>query len=256
MPSRLPRGAAIAGLLLAAVGCSASQPANDTASVAATGTAAATSTAGSAMTSAPDSAGWRSLFDGRTLAGWRTYRGAANPPNWQAVDGVLSVRGKGGDVGDIVTVDQFGDFELELEWKVEPGGNSGIFYRATEAAERIYESAPEMQVLDDARHIDGKNPLTSAGAAYGLYAPPRGVVKAAGEWNAARVVARGAHVEHWLNGQKVADYELGGADWSAKVQASKFKDWPGYGKATRGHIGLQDHGDPVYFRNIRIRELQ
>ncbi|HEX4934134.1 MAG TPA: DUF1080 domain-containing protein, partial [Gemmatimonadaceae bacterium] len=93
----------------------------------------------------------------------------------------------------------------------------------------------------------------SAGAAYGLYAPPRGVVKAAGEWNAARIVARGNHVEHWLNGQKVVEYELGSPDWSAKVQASKFKDWPGYGKSARGHIGLQDHGDRVQYRNIRIR---
>ena len=255
MPHRLLRGAAAAGFLLAGA-CTTSQPGSDTAAAAATATASPASPAtGTAMTPTDSAGAWRSLFDGRTTAGWRAYRGTAVPAQWRAEDGVLVVVGKGGDAGDIVTVDQFGDFELELEWKVSPGGNSGIFYRGTEAAERIYETAPEYQVLDDARHVDGRNPLTSAAAAYGLYAATPGVVKPAGEWNAARIVARGPRVEHWLNGQKVVEYVLGSPDWDAKVKASKFVDWPGYGRATRGHIGLQDHGDVVQFRNIRIREL-
>jgi hypothetical protein len=251
------RSVAIVGAMLAGAAgaaCSTKPDASDTAAAAAT--AAATDTSAATATMAATDTAWRSLFDGQTTTGWRAYKGTGMHPQWKAADGVLTVAGKGGDAGDIVTVDQFGDFELELEWKVEPGGNSGVFYRGVETAERIYETAPEMQVLDDARHPDGKDPLRSAGAAYGLYAPPRGVVKAAGEWNAARVVARGNHVEHWLNGQKVVEYELGSPDWSAKVQASKFKDWPGYGKSARGHIGLQDHGDTVSFRNIRIRELK
>ena len=258
MPRRISRGAVFTGVLLVAAACSTrgsdgTDTASGTSQISADDSARAHDSAAKVAT--VDTA-WRSLFDGQTTNGWRAYKGTGMHPQWQARDGMLTVAGKGGDAGDIVTNDQFGDFELELEWKVPRGGNSGIFYRAAETAERIYEAAPEYQVPDDARHPDGKNPLTSAGAAYGLYAPPRGVVKPAGEWNQARIVVRGNHVEHWLNGQKVVDYELGSADWSAKVQASKFKDWPGYGKSARGHIGLQDHGDTVSFRNIRIRELK
>ena len=206
------------------------------------------------LTDAERAEGWKLLFDGTSMAGWRGYGKTAMPDSgWSVVDGAITRTGRG---GDIVATDSYRNFELALEWKVPPGGNSGVFYRALESKDPIYYSAPEMQVLDDAGHVDGKNPLTSAGAAYGLYAPPRGVVKPAGEWNAARIVARGNHVEHWLNGQKVVDYELGSPDWTAKVQASKFKDWPRYGKSARGHIGLQDHGDTVSFRNIRIRELK
>jgi hypothetical protein len=168
------------------------------------------------------------------------------------VNGELTRVGAG---GDIVTVDEYGDFELELEWKVAPGGNSGIMYRVTETAANSYESGPEMQVLDDSGHADGRSRLTSAGSAYGLYPAPAGVVKPAGEWNAVRLVVNGNHVEHWLNGQKVVDYELGSPDWEAKVKASKFAEWPGYGRAARGRIALQDHGDRVAYRNIRIREL-
>lgn len=195
---------------------------------------------------------WRSLFDGATTAGWRGYRGTGAPAGWEVVNGELTRVGPG---GDIVTVDEYGDFELELEWKVAPGGNSGIMYRVTETAANSYESGPEMQVLDDSGHADGRSRLTSAGSAYGLYPAPEGVVKPAGEWNAVRLVVNGNHVEHWLNGQKVVDYELGSPDWEAKVKASKFAEWPGYGRAARGRIALQDHGDRVAYRNIRIREL-
>ena len=258
MPRRFIRGAVFTGVLLTAAACSTKgSNGTDTASgagqiPAADSTRARDSAKAAAEKTASDTA-WRPLFDGKSTAGWHAYKGGAVPAAWKATDSTLTVTPGG---GDIVTDDQFGDFELAVEWKVPRGGNSGIFYRATEDAEHIYETAPEMQVLDDARHPDGKDPLRTAGSAYGLYGPPKGVVKPAGQWNAARVVARGNHVEHWLNGQKVVEYELGSADWSAKVKASKFKDWPGYGKATRGRIGLQDHGDTVSFRNIRIRELK
>jgi hypothetical protein len=195
---------------------------------------------------------WRSLFDGRSLAGWHHLRESGAPRGWAVVDGAITRTGPG---GDIVTAEQFGDFELELEWKVSPGGNSGIFYRVDPAAPRTFESGPEMQVLDDAGHVDGRSRLTSAGAVYGLYPSPPGHTKPVGEWNVARIIARGPHVEHWLNGTRVAVYELGSAEWEAKVKASKFVEWPGYGRARRGHIALQDHGDVVAFRTIRIREL-
>lgn len=196
--------------------------------------------------------GWRPLFDGRTLAGWRGYQDTAVPAGWRVEDGTLHRFGPG---GDIVTAESFADFELSLEWKVAEGGNSGIFYRAAPGEKQIYFSAPEMQVLDDARHRDGGDPLTSAGAAYGLYPAPRGVVHPAGEWNQARIKIEDGHVEHWLNGQKLLEYTLGSEDWKARVARSKFADWPRYGAAPSGHIGLQDHGDPVWYREIRIRVL-
>ena len=192
------------------------------------------------------------LFDGRSLDAWRGFRNDRVPAGWQVVDGALTRVGEG---GDLITRDEFGDFELALEWKVAEGGNSGIMYRVTEDASATYETGPEMQVLDDARHKDGESRLTAAGSAYGLYAAPAGVVKPAGEWNAVRILVRGSHVEHWLNGVKVVEYELGSPDWKAKVEASKFKQWPGYGRAAKGHIALQDHGDRVAYRGIKIRTL-
>jgi Domain of Unknown Function (DUF1080) len=195
---------------------------------------------------------WRSLFDGKSLAGWRSLRSAAPPAGWRAVDDALVREGAG---GDILTAEEFGNFELALEWKVGPRGNSGIFYRVTEGAEHTYETGPEMQVLDDAGHQDGKSRLTSAGSLYGLYGAPAGVVKPAGEWNAARIVVDGARVEHWLNGVKVAEAQIGSPDWEKRVRESKFNEWPGFGRATRGHIALQDHGDWVAYRNIKIKVL-
>jgi hypothetical protein len=139
---------------------------------------------------------------------------------------------------------------------VAEGGNSGIMYRVTENAGATYESGPEMQVLDDERHPDGRSRLTAAGSLYGLYPAPAGVVKPAGEWNAVRIVARGPHVEHWLNGVKVVEYEIGSPDWETKVAAGKFRAWPRFGRAASGHIALQDHGDRVAYRDIRIRTLR
>jgi hypothetical protein len=196
--------------------------------------------------------GWRLLFDGRTTEGWRAYRGDSVPDGWQVVDGTLA---RVAPAGDLVTVDEFDDFELALEWTVEPAGNSGIFYRATEEFESIWHGAPEMQVLDDARHVDGGDPLTSAGALYALYPAPEGVVKPAGEWNAVRIVADGPRIEQWLNGVKTVEAEIGSPDWEARVAASKFADLPGFARAPRGRIGLQDHDDRVAYRNIKIREL-
>jgi hypothetical protein len=197
--------------------------------------------------------GWALLFDGRTTSGWRGFRQDRMPGGWAVVDGALT-RIAGG--GDIVTTEQFGDFELALEWKVSPRGNSGIFYRATEDVERIYFAAPEYQILDDARHPDGQSALTSAAALYGLYAPRPKATRPAGEWNEARVVARGPRVEHWLNGVMVVEYDASSDDFAKRVAASKFAEWPPFAKSLRGHIGLQDHGDWIAYRNIRIRVLQ
>ena len=196
--------------------------------------------------------GWRLLFDGRTTAGWRNYGKETIANGWVVQDGALTRTGAG---GDIITNDEFRNFELSIDWKIEPRGNSGIFYRASEEQDAIYWNAVEMQVLDDAGHPDGSNRLRSAGAAYDLYPSPADHVKSAGEWNTARLVVNGNHVEHWLNGFKLLEYELGSPDWNSKVAASKFKPHPKFGKNTQGHIGLQDHGNVVAYRNIKIRVL-
>jgi hypothetical protein len=218
-------------------------------------TGAQTSSAPAAKTPARPAAasGWRSLFDGRTTNGWRGYKSNDVPAGWRVVNGTLT---KSASTGDIVTRDQFADFELELEWKIGTGGNSGVFYRGTEEYDHIYWSAPEYQLLDDAHAPDGKSRLTSAGSAYALYPAPAGIVKPAGEWNQARIIVRGAHVEHWLNGRKLLTYELWSPDWESKVKGSKFATWPHYGRAKRGYIAIQgDHDGTLALRNIRIREL-
>jgi hypothetical protein len=204
------------------------------------------------LTAADRAAGWRLLFDGRTMAGWRGFKQTGVPDGWKVVDGAITRVGSG---GDIVTTQQFKNFELTIEWNVAPGGNSGIFYRASEDDEAIYWTAPEMQVLDDAGHPDGKSRLTAAGANYALHEAPSGIVKPAGQWNQARLIVDGRHVEHWLNGVRLLQYELYSPDWEMRVQGSKFAPHPRYGRNAEGLIGLQDHGDRVAYRNIKIRVL-
>lgn len=198
--------------------------------------------------------GWITLFDGTDLSAWRGYRRTDAPGGWQVREGLLTFV-PGVEGGDLVSRDQFDDFELQLDWRVGPAGNSGIFYRATEDHEEIWHGAHEMQILDDAGHQDGGDPATSAGAAYALYPATADVVKPAGEWNSVRIVADGPRVEHWLNGVKIVEYEIGSDDWNTRMRASKFIEHAGFGEARRGHIGLQDHGDPVWYRNIRIRPI-
>src|ERR1700694_3738521 len=195
---------------------------------------------------------WRTLFDGTSLEAWRGYKNAPVPAGWKVADGALV---KDAPVADIVSKDEFGDFELELEWKIGEAGKSGIFYRGTEEYEHIYWSAPEYQLLDDLKASDNKTRLTCAGAAYAVYPSPAGHLKPVGDWNTTHIVARGAHVEHWLNGVKLLEYELWSPDWEARVKASKFATWPNFGRARKGHIAMQgDHAGALAFRNIRIRE--
>jgi len=210
------------------------------------------SNAQNTLTDAEKAGGWTLLFDGKTTAGWRNYGKPSISDGWTVQDGALTRTGAG---GDIITTGEFKNFELSIDWKIEIGGNSGIFYRASEDSEAIYWNAVEMQVLDDAKHPDGQDRMTSAGAAYDLYPSPKGHVNPGGEWNTARLIVNGNHVEQWLNGFKLLEYELGSPDWNAKVAASKFKPHARFGKNAQGHIGLQDHGNVVAFRNIKIRVL-
>lgn len=251
------RAAALAGIALIVPLAACAGPSDDAGAAEAPADAGATAAEASqtppnTLTDAERAEGWALLFDGTSMEHWRTYGSEDLHDGWRAEDGLL-VRVGGG--GDIVTRDTYDDFDLRVEWMVREGGNSGIFFNAREESGRIFEGAPEMQVLDDAVHVDGQNPLTSAGANYALHPAPRGVVRPAGEWNEARIRVVGDHVEHWLNGRKIVEYDLGSPEWQALVAESKFAEWPEYGTYPSGHIGLQDHGDWVAYRNVKIRRL-
>lgn len=198
---------------------------------------------------------WITLFDGTSTSAWRGYLKQDLPEGWQVVDGALTRVGKG---GDIITRETFDNFELILDWKLAPGGNSGVFFHVKEepSLPYVWLSAPEYQILDDANHTDGKLLETSAGSNFAVHAVARRAAKKAGEWNTSRLIVAGSHVEHWLNGEKVVEYQLWSNDWANRVAASKFKTMPEYGKSPTGHIALQDHDDWVAYRNIRIRRIK
>jgi hypothetical protein len=210
----------------------------------------------SAMRSAA-SGEWEILFDGSGLESWRGFRRDDVPAAWSVQDGMLAFTpiDDDGQRGDIMTRDVYGDFELELEWRIAEGGNSGIMYRVTEDERATWLSGLEMQVLDDARHSDGRIPSHRAGALYDLVVPPEGITEPVGEWNDARIEVRNNRIRHWLNGHLTADVEIGSDDWNARLAASKFADVPSFAAASEGHIALQDHGDPVWYRDIRVRRL-
>jgi Domain of Unknown Function (DUF1080) len=204
------------------------------------------------LTAAERAQGWRLLFDGRTTSGWRGFRQTSVPSGWQVVDGALTRVGGG---GDIITQDRFENFELSIEWQIAPRGNSGIMYRVSEAGDATHLTGPEMQVLDNGGHPDGANALSQAGACYGLYPPSTDATLPVGSWNVAHIIVSGSSVQHSLNGVRIVDYQLGSADWLTRLQSSPFRDVPGYGRETRGHVALQDHGDRVAYRSIKIRVL-
>lgn len=208
-----------------------------------------------------NSDGWVELFNGDNLDGWRSYGAATALAPWTVEDGAIFLAvdtdEEGMTGGDLITEGQFENFELELEWKIGPGGNSGIFFgvREIEGHDVAYLTGVEMQVLDDDGHADGANPETSAGSCYALYARSERVTRPVGEYNQARIVVQDGVVEHWLNGQRIVEYDMNSEDWARRVAASKFADWEHFARYRRGHIALQDHTDPVWYRNIRIREL-
>ena len=222
------------------------------------------------LTPAEQKAGWHLLFDGRTLSGWRGLGYDTVPTaHWVVVNGAIKkADGRPLVGGDLMTIDSFADFELSFEWKVTPGANSGVKYNVSEAMSIAQGGAGtqggpthsalgfEYQILDDDRHEDGKLPTHRSAALYDLIAPnAKKNLRPVGQWNRSRIVFRGTHGEHWLNGQKVVDFELGTAQMDSLLAASKYKTIPGFGVKRRGHIVLQDHGDEVYFRDIKVRPL-
>ena len=206
------------------------------------------------LTATEKAQGWKLLFDGTTTRGWRGYKSDKMPEGvWDTTHGSLW-RKPGKEGGDIVTVDQYADFEFECEWNIATGGNSGIIYRCTEDHGASYETGAEMQVLDDVKYPDS-SPKNRAGALYDLFALSQDVARPAGVWNHARVVCKGTRIEHWLNGYKVVDIDTTSEEYKKAFAASKWTQMPDMGTRMKGHIALQDHGSEVMYRNVKIREL-
>ena len=198
---------------------------------------------------------WVILFDGGSVDQWRGYKQDNFPKDgWAVENGTLKTI-VGGNRVDIITKDIYENFELVLEWRVSPAGNSGIFYFATEESDYIWQTAPEMQVLDDSEHPDGKRAVTSAGSLYDLISPTEKSLKTVGEFNEARIKVKNNQVEHWLNDRKILTYEYGSDTINELIAKSKFKSMLFFAKANSGHVGLQHHGEEVWYRNIRIRKL-
>ncbi len=207
------------------------------------------------LTAEEKSAGWELLFDGKTLDGWKIYKGQQpeNGKNWKAEEGVLSLAKPGG--GDLVTEKQFENFELALDFKISEGGNSGLMFHVVDTDGPSYYSGPEIQILDDARN---QREAQKSGYLYQMYKPAEGVAPfKADEWNS-YVIHIDSKNGSWvkLNGVKLYDFEIGSDDWKKRLESTKFKAWKDFAAHKSGSICLQDHGDVVSFRNIKVRELK
>ena len=205
--------------------------------------------------------GWKLLFDGQTKDGWQIFKARKNN-TWEVKNGTLhaialdeTTKGVGDERSDIMTTNEYGNFELTFDWKISKEGNSGVIFRATEEFEQPYLSGPEYQIIDDKGYPGKLKDTQLTGASYDMQVTKNASVNAVGEWNSSKIVAHGNHIEHWLNGAKVLEYELGSADWKKRKAGSKWKDAKGYGLAKKGHIDFQDHGSEVWFKNIMIHEL-
>jgi len=211
------------------------------------------------LTAADQEEGWELLFDGRSFNNWKGFKTDSISGKWIIDDHAIHYDpDEPGTGGDIITSEAFDNFELSFEWKIGECGNSGVIYLAEEADERdnTWETGPEYQILDNTCHPDVENgPDRTAGSAYDVYASNEDVTRPAGEWNESRILVEGRRVEHWLNGTNVVEYELESDDWQARIADSKWTDYPEFGTVDSGHIALQDHGDPVWYRKIKIRRL-
>lgn len=216
------------------------------------------SSAQNTLTAKEKKAGWQLLFDGKTTTGWKSWKGDNVNDRWKIANGELYLDKASADRGDLVTEKEYKDYELALEWKIGACGNSGILFNVStdDKYQNTYHTGPEMQVLDNTCHPDAKIIKHRAGDLYDLISCSKETVKPAGEWNQVRIVSKNAKMEFWLNGTKVVEFTMHTPEWDEMIANSKFKTMPDFGKALQGHIALQDHGDPVWYRNIKIRELK
>lgn len=208
------------------------------------------------LTDEEKAAGWVLLFDGQTMNGWRSFKNSEQDC-WDIQDNALHCKGAmdADKRADILTTEQYENFEFVFDWKISPGGNSGVMYRATEEFDAPYYSGPEYQVIDDAGYKGDLSEMQKVAANYDMHVAENKTAMPVGEWNTSKIILNGNHCEHWLNGTKVLEYEFGSDDWKARKAASKWKDAAGYGMATTGHIDLQDHGHEVWYRNLKIKTL-
>ncbi|GAB5408652.1 MAG: DUF1080 domain-containing protein [Balneolaceae bacterium] len=216
-------------------------------------------------TSPPPQAEWISLFDGETFDGWKEYNSDTINSKWEIENEMIIVSKEGdtrekntGFAKSIITIQQFGNFELELEYRMSEGGNSGLMYHVVEDPkyDHDFETAPEYQILDDEFSASETLPHKMLASSYDMFAPGQKTINPYGEWNKVRLIYNNGKVEHWLNEEKVLEFTEGSPEWEEAYAKSKFsREFPDWGKSKTGHISLQDHGDFVAFRNIRIREL-
>ncbi|MCL3779790.1 DUF1080 domain-containing protein [Prolixibacteraceae bacterium JC049] len=204
--------------------------------------------------------GWVLLFDGQNTTGWRAFNGTKLPSGWKVENSMLMSLGKGGDIGgDIVFDKPFKNFEFSVDWKISKGGNSGIFYHVQEGAQykAPYQTAPEYQLIDDIGFPGNLEEWQQTGADYAMHNADKSKKKLypVGQWNRSKIVFNNGHVEHWLNGEKIVEFEAWTPEWSKLKNEGKWKNHPDYGLSKEGLIGLQDHGSYIWFKNIKIREM-
>ncbi|WP_434036690.1 3-keto-disaccharide hydrolase [Formosa sp. 4Alg 33] len=212
------------------------------------------------LTDAEKSDGWKLLFDGTSTDGWRGYQSDEMPASWKVIDGTLMTEGAGSEkLGDIVTTEKYENFDLKLEWKLEPEGNSGVLYHINEdpSLAATYYSGPEYQIIDDLGFPGGVTPYNSTGADYAMTPADESqkVLNPINTWNTTRIVFDHGKVTHYLNGKKIVEFTSGDAAWNENIQKRKWKNYPAYGKSKTGFIGLQDHGSKIWFKNIKLKEL-
>lgn len=210
------------------------------------------------LTANEKSRGWKLLFDGHSIRGWRSYQHKPSG-SWSVKEGVLhcisSKAGMNIMRADLITDQQYENFELRVDWKISPGGNSGILYMVSEKFSGAHLSGPEYQLIDDIGFPQKLEDWQKTGANYAMNPAPEAAPMPVGAWNNTRIIVNKGHVEHWLNGKRIVAYELWSDTWKKEKASGKWKDAPGYGLSKKGHIALQDHGSEAWFRNIKIKEL-
>lgn len=214
---------------------------------------AVTAAADNQLSPEEQSQGWQLLFDGSSLSQWRNYQQDGLSPLWEVDNGAMKLSAGGG--GDILSKTSYGDFDLKLEWKIAQGGNSGILILVDEDGKFIYSHAPEIQILDNERHSDSKIDSHRSGSLYDMVAAHPSAFKPAGQWNQVRIRLQDDLLQVWQNKVMTTTLVLGSSTWDTLLANSKFANWQGFAKARSGHIGLQDHGDTVWFKSIKIKAL-